>query len=455
MSRPSATRPGGLREAPLAVHAAPFAPRGMAATREAAIPGGLGAQDVGDVTPFQQHPLAAIRPAPKFTSIARRARAWAIASCGSSLTRSAARARRADTARRCRAGASRAHGPPHRLMVPLPEPLGPSIVMIRDGRLHDSLAREPGRTLRPASTKPGNEVATFATSTYLDRSARRAGSPPRMPWRCDDRRGCRRGRRDSVPPSMRMPSGSSSMRDSEARAGPCAITARRSLSFTRSSARTGHPRLARRAGGGDEEHRKLVDRERHQLGRHVDAAQSAARTSMIRHGLRSAATRELTTRMSAPMRRRMSSTPVRVGLMPTLRMTKSPAPRDSPATRKKAADEKSPGTLDVARAQVGLARHARGASRARHTSRRSSRACARCGREWSQVPSRTVTPCAYRPRAAPPTSPARSPRAWRSGCRAECATAADLAPAARPSWVSICAAHGHAAAPRRAPSAGA
>ena len=42
------------------------------------------------------------------------------------------------------------------------------------------------------------------------------------------------------------------------------MAASRSLSFTRSSSAPRTSGLAARAGGGDEEHRKLIDRERHQ-----------------------------------------------------------------------------------------------------------------------------------------------------------------------------------------------
>ncbi|MNN40191.1 hypothetical protein D3C81_1542530 [compost metagenome] len=48
--------------------------------------------------------------------------------------------------------------------------------------------------------------------------------------------------------------------------------------------------------------------------------------------------------MSAPIRRRMSITPVRVGLMPTCSSTKSEPSAIDAATRKNADDEMSPGT---------------------------------------------------------------------------------------------------------------
>ena len=67
------------------------------------------------------------------------------------------------------------------------------------------------------------------------------------------------------------------------------------------------------------------------------------RTSMSARGSPFARGR-VRTRMSAPIRRRMSIRAVRVGLTPTSRMTSGPAPAIRPATMKKAADEKSPGT---------------------------------------------------------------------------------------------------------------
>ena len=51
------------------------------------------------------------------------------------------------------------------------------------------------------------------------------------------------------------------------------MTAMRSVSFLRSSSAPLTDRRAARRRGRDEQDRKLVDRERHELRRHVDAAQ--------------------------------------------------------------------------------------------------------------------------------------------------------------------------------------
>ena len=55
------------------------------------------------------------------------------------------------------------------------------------------------------------------------------------------------------------------------RAQASAMTASRSLSLTRSSAAPRHEGLALGGGGGNEEDRKLIDRQRHQGFRHADA----------------------------------------------------------------------------------------------------------------------------------------------------------------------------------------
>ena len=148
--------------------------------------------------------------------------------------------RPAGTAHRCRAGASRGGRRPGAAMVPLPEPLGPSMAMtgtlLIGRRLRQRFARSsrPSRAA-PAPTKPGNEVATLATSRISIGPAR-AGSRPRRTWRCGDRRGCR----SLPPPNVAATLDAHAVRQHlvlarRAPRGPRAMTAMRSLSLTRSS----------------------------------------------------------------------------------------------------------------------------------------------------------------------------------------------------------------------------
>ena len=71
-------------------------------------------------------------------------------------------------------------------------------------------------------------------------------------------------------------------------AGPAAMTASRSLSLTRSSSAPRTTVSPLRAGRGDEEHRKLVDRQRHQRLGHLDAAQRDWRAPRCRRPARAA-----------------------------------------------------------------------------------------------------------------------------------------------------------------------
>ena len=64
----------------------------------------------------------------------------------------------------------------------------------------------------------------------------------------------------------------------------------------------------------------------------------------VRSHIGSASSRKFDSVMSAPMSRRTSRTPVRVGLTPTFLIVSSLPGMIAPATRKNAADEISPGT---------------------------------------------------------------------------------------------------------------
>ena len=202
---------------------------------------------------------------------------------------------------------------------------------------------------------------------------------------------------------------------------PCAMTAIRSVSFLRSSSAPLTIVVARRSRGGDEQDRELVDRERHELRRHVDPAELALRDQEIGDRLGADAALGCAARSSAPISRRIVSRPVRVGLMPTFSISSpSRAPRQ-PATMKNAAEREVAGHPHLDAAQRGRAverhrvpcavgrqpephahalQHALGvvAARARRADRR------RAARHRA-------------PRAAAPTSPARSPSAARSRCR--------------------------------------
>ncbi len=173
--------------------------------------------------------------------------------------------------------------------------------------------------------------------------ARRRRRPrPRRPWRSGGRRGCRPYR----PQAFRRESAcrrasASTLAPSAAR--PSAITPIRSLSLTLSSAA---PDTVVSPSASA-------------------AATNSAGNSSMASGTSSGGTvmpckRAGSTRRSAtgsppaslwfrnsirpPIRRRISTSPVRVALTPTLRMSSGEAPAIVAATMKNAADEKSPGT---------------------------------------------------------------------------------------------------------------
>ena len=113
--------------------------------------------------------------------------------------------------------------------------------------------------------------------------------------------------------------------------------------------------------------------------------------------LAAAARRSARPRSSAPIRSRIVSRPVRVGLSADPVRTTSLPGTSSAATRKKAAEEKSAGTTIAARLEpLGRAYDdARASPSRRDRRRRRRRACARCGRG-----SAAARPPASRPRPA-------------------------------------------------------
>ena len=172
-------------------------------------------------------------------------------------------------------------------------------------------------------------------------------------------------------------------------ARPAAMAARRSLSLTRSSCGAAHHGLPARTGGGDEEHRELIDRQRHQrLG---DARCRAARSRAPR--CRRPARRP---RLAPPARCTRMSAPMRCSMLEQAGARRVDAdvadqraarsPPGTPATMKNAAEEKSAGTAScVPRAGPGRPRARSWRRRAARSHAEGCAACARCDRARAQA----------------------------------------------------------------------
>ena len=161
--------------------AARAAPRAAAARpRRARRPPGALRSRSGAVTSraVQQHALLAARLAANSTRIGRASRAWPATSSGASPRQCPGAAPPADRARRCRAGASRARCASRRLTVPLPEPLGPSMVTTgtrcrrRALAAHALFLQLPGPHARARSAKSREGGRDIGDILDLDRRAR-------------------------------------------------------------------------------------------------------------------------------------------------------------------------------------------------------------------------------------------------------------------------------------------
>ena len=161
---------------------------------------------------------------------------------------------------------------------------------------------------------------------------------------------------------------------------PCAMTASRSVSFLRSSSAPLTIVSPARSRRRDEQDRELVDRERHELGRHVDPRELALRDPEIGDRLAADAALRFAARCRRPSRAGSSSRPVRVGLMPTFSIS---SPSRAPMT---ARDEE-----ERRRAEVG--RHADLAAAQRRGSVERHRMPCAVGRHCS---SRTPMLCSMR-----------------------------------------------------------
>ncbi len=208
---------------------------GQAATREAPWPCGLGAQWPAVTSrPVQQHLLVAVRARRRRPRPCRAAsRAWPATSSGVEPARAPARPP-GGTARRCRAGASRTRCATARLIVPLPEPLGPS--MVTTGAVRRSCA---SRSAGPPAAGDARETRERRSRHWRrrgSRSAPRAAQPGHRERHGDAviavavDRAAAQGRAAAQPQAV----GEQLVLDPE-HAQPCAMAASRSLSLTRSS----------------------------------------------------------------------------------------------------------------------------------------------------------------------------------------------------------------------------
>ena len=268
--------------------------------------------------------------------------------------RSAPRARRrAPTSRysaplssRCQP--SRAASP--RLIVPLPEPLGPSIVDDRSRSLPSSgrpgARTDSSPTAVATSRKVGKRRGDLCRVEDLDRRAARAGSPRRTPWRCGDRRGCRPCRRADSAAGHAQAAGCRPRPRPRAAARPCGhdgepvgllraqllgAASRASCRARRRRRRTGPGTRRSRAARAPAARRCRVARCVERTGPRPARRRVGARTAQLDVGAHLAQDREQARCAWGSRRRSRISEPV-VG-----------APRQA-ATMKNAADEKSPGT---------------------------------------------------------------------------------------------------------------
>ena len=171
----------------------------------------------------------------------------------------------------------------------------------------------------------------------------------------------------------------------------------------------------RRAPAGD----RLGDRQRRAARRSAPgsppgsmsvAVSAAGRTTRSATGSLADRALVLAARSCAPMRRRTSSAPVRVGLTPTPRTTSSPSARDRRGDEPEERGREVARHVDARRAR-GTAgpvdrRGQRVGPRARR--RRTRAACARCGRATARARAPSSSPRRRARRGARPTSPARS-----------------------------------------------
>src|SRR5690606_13663950 len=106
---------------------------------------------------------------------------------------------------------------------------------------------------------------------------------------------------------------------------------------------TSEHRFTFRTAGGDKQHWKLIDSQRHERRRDIDTLQSCVADANISDRLTT--DRRLVGDLRlAPMRRSMSMIPVRVGFTPTCLSVTSASGAIDAATMKNAADEISAGT---------------------------------------------------------------------------------------------------------------
>ena len=164
MSRPSATRPGGSGKAPLALQQR-RAHRRQGGHLGGVVAGLFGADLPGHVPAAQPDDLLPRRRRSRNACPMRRRDAQAPPRRRDRCPPGGRPGPPADTAPRCRAARQPSALATARLTVPLPEPEGPS--MVRTGtshRLSRAISCTSSPTERARSTKPGNEVATLATS---------------------------------------------------------------------------------------------------------------------------------------------------------------------------------------------------------------------------------------------------------------------------------------------------
>ncbi len=200
MSRPSATRPGGCGEGPLAVQQGRPHGRHGRHPRGAMFPAASVRRSRRDVAAVQQDALAAGRSSASNRTSRRRGerrrgRPRRRPARPRAAPASATSRYRAPLSSRCQPSGAASR----RLTVPLPEPLGPSMAMTgtRHGGAPSGAAPRRPQAGRPRAScrEPRERRGDVGHVEDLDRSRPRAGSPRRRTSRPGGRHGCRSRRR--------------------------------------------------------------------------------------------------------------------------------------------------------------------------------------------------------------------------------------------------------------------
>ena len=169
--------------------------------------------------------------------------------------------------------------------------------------------KSPRTSRRAGASGPRTEGSSWRSwrRRRRRRGPRSQAPSPGRPWRCGGRGGSRRAAaaRPAPPDPVTISVSPSTPAATPLAARPAAVAARRSLSFTFSSARPCMTRLALGEGGDDREDRILVDHARRAPGRHGDAGEPAVAHADVGDRLAALSRARWSSATSAPISRRV------------------------------------------------------------------------------------------------------------------------------------------------------